>query len=243
EAVPVGVFSFNNPATYNNATTVQTFDSLGNSHSLSLFFVKTAANSWDVRGQVDGNPIAGGAPIGTGLNFTSSGAINAVTTTLPFNLSLPYATGAVTPQAVTLDFTGSTQYGASFGVTDVTQNGFTSGRLIGYNIGSDGVVNGRYSNGETRTQGQIVLATFTNNQGLDPLGDNVWAETRESGAPAVGAPKTGLNGSLQAGAVEESNVDLTAELVNMITAQRVFQANSQTIRTQDQLLQTIIQLR
>ena len=96
---------------------------------------------------------------------------------------------------------------------------------------------------EARAQGQIVLATFTNNQGLEPLGDNVWAETRESGSPAVGAPKAGLNGNLQAGAVEESNVDLTAQLVNMITAQRVFQANSQTIRTQDQLLQTIIQLR
>jgi flagellar hook protein FlgE len=241
--LPPAAFNFNDPTTYHSATTVQVFDSLGNPHNLSMFFLKNAANSWQVRAQLDGAAVAGGAPIGTGLNFTSAGAIDTVTTTLPFNVSFPLTNGAATPQAVSVNFANATQYGANFGVTGITQNGYTSGRLVGYNISSDGVINGRYSNGQTRAQGQIVMASFINNQGLQPLGGNVWSETRESGSPAVGAPKSGLLGTLQSSAVEESNVDLTADLVNMITAQRVFQANAQTIRTQDSLLQTIIQLR
>jgi flagellar hook protein FlgE len=115
--------------------------------------------------------------------------------------------------------------------------------LSGYNISADGIVLGRYSNGQTKTLGQIALADFTDPQGLQPLGNNVWAETSESGPALVGTPDSGSLGVLQSGAVEESNVDLTAELVNMITAQRVYQANAQTIKTQDAVLQTLVNLR
>ncbi len=110
-------------------------------------------------------------------------------------------------------------------------------------LSQDGTILGRYSNGETRPQGQVVLANFASPNGLQPLGQNLYAETSASGQPLVGAPQTGNLGTLQSGAVEDSNVDLTAELVDMITAQRVYQANAQTIKTQDAILQTLVNLR
>ena len=240
---PVPAFSFIDPTSYNNATNVQVFDSLGNPHNLSLYFRRSAANSWEVRGQLDGVALAGGAPIGTGLNFTTGGAIDTAATTLPFNLVLPIAGGAATPQAMTLNFNGTTQYGSAYGITNVTQDGYTSGRLVGYSISNDGVIQGRFSNGQMRAQGQIVMASFNNPQGLQPLGSNVWSESSDSGSPAVGVARSGSLGTLQSSAVEESNIDLSSELVELIVAQRVFQANAQTIRTQDALLQTIVQLR
>jgi flagellar hook protein FlgE len=102
---------------------------------------------------------------------------------------------------------------------------------------------GRYSNGQSRAQGQIALATFTNQEGLQPLGNNQWAESSASGSALIGAPNSGSLGVLQSGALEEASVDMTAELVNMITAQRVYQANAQTIKTQDSVLQTLVNLR
>jgi flagellar hook protein FlgE len=234
-------FNINDPATYHNATSMTVFDSLGNPHTLSLYFVKTAANTWSVFGGNDGAQIGAGA-LGT-LAFTTSGAINTGATTFPSVVALTATTGAVTPYNVTLDFAGSTQFGSPFGVTQLTQDGYASGRLIGFSVGADGIVLGRYSNGQSRAQGQVALANFTNANGLQPLGNNQWAETPESGQPLVGAPNTGTLGVLQSGAVEESNVDLTQELVNMITAQRVYQANAQTIKTQDQVLQTLVNLR
>jgi flagellar hook protein FlgE len=142
-----------------------------------------------------------------------------------------------------MDYSGSTQYGSPFIVNALSQDGYTSGRLTGFNTGADGVITGRYSNGKSATLGQVVLANFTNVNGLQPLGNNVWAESTTSGVPLVGAPSSGTFGSLQSSAVEDSNVDLTAELVNMITAQRVYQANAQTVKTQDQVLQTLVNLR
>ena len=237
-----GSFNFNDASTYHNTTTVQIFDSLGNAHNLSLYFMKNAANTWQVRAQLDGAAVAGGGVVGT-INFGSDGQINTGTTTLPFPLSLTLGNGATTPQAVNLQFNRTTQFGSAFGVTSVVQDGYTSGRLLGFSIGSDGVIQGRYTNGQTRAQGQIVLASFVNNQGLQPLGNNGWAETSDSGQALVGAPNSGSLGVLQSGALEDSNTDLTGELVNMITAQRVYQANAQTIRTQDALLQTLVTLR
>lgn len=234
-------FDLNDPTTYNSSTSVAVFDSLGNAHTLSTFFLKTAANTWDVFASNDGVQV-GAAAVGT-LTFRSDGAIDTVATTLPFAISTAVTTGAVTPLVMNLDFTGTTQFGSSFGVNSLTQDGFTSGRLAGFSIGGDGVILGRYTNGQSATLGQVVLANFNNPQGLQPLGDNGWAETSTSGAPLVGAPSSGSLGALQSAAVEDSNVDLTAELVNMITAQRVYQANAQSIKTQDAVLQTLVNLR
>jgi flagellar hook protein FlgE len=175
--------------------------------------------------------------------YQSDGSLDTALTTLPFNLSVPVTTGAATPQAITLDLAGSTQYGSPFSVNEITQDGFTSGRLTGYNVSPDGIIMGRYSNGQTRAQGQVALASFMNQQGLSALGQNSYGETSASGPALVGVPNSGSLGVLQSGAIEESQVDVTEELVKMITAQRVYQANAQTIKTQDQVLQTMVNLR
>jgi flagellar hook protein FlgE len=144
---------------------------------------------------------------------------------------------------IALDLRGATQFGAPFGVTDMAQDGYAAGQLSGITIEANGIVMARYSNGQTKPAGQIELATFRNPQGLQPQGGGVWARSFSSGDPIVGVPGEGNMGVLQAGALEESNVDITAELVNMITAQRMYQANAQTIKTTDQAMQSLLNLR
>jgi flagellar hook protein FlgE len=141
------------------------------------------------------------------------------------------------------DFTSATQFGSSYDVNRLLQDGYGPGRLSGVAIEKDGSITARYSNGQTKLMGQVALATFQNPNGLLPLGNNMWAETAASGAALLGAPNSGSRGVIQAGAVEDANVDLTNELVNMITLQRAYQANAQTIKTQDQILQTLVNLR
>jgi flagellar hook protein FlgE len=247
EAQPAtALFSPLDPTSYNFSTSGNTFDSLGNAHPFTLYFVKTAvAGQWQMYGTVDGGPVTdvnlragAGAPVT--LNFDNVGQL---TTGMPLNASLAVTTGAVTPLAFTFDLTGSTQYGSDFGVNTLSQNGYSSGRLAGFNVSDDGILIGRYTNGQSRNLAQIVLADFRNLQGLKPLGDNLWEETADSGLAIVGTPNSGSLGVLQSSAVEDSNVDLTAGLVAMITAQRVYQANAQTIKTQDAILQTLVNLR
>jgi len=231
-------FNMLDPTTYHNSTSVAVFDSLGNAHTLQTYFLKTGPGAWDVFASNDGVMIGSG-PIGT-LNFQGDGTLS---TAAAFAVALPVTTGATSPLSVTVDFAGTTQFGSTFSVNTLNQDGFTSGRLAGFTTSADGTIVGRYTNGQSATLGQVVLADFTNPNGLQPLGNNMWAETAASGAPLVGAPNSGGLGVLQSSAVEDSNVDLTAELVNMITAQRVYQANAQTIKTQDQVLQTLVNLR
>ena len=234
--VPTLAFAMANPDTFNHSTAVSVYDSLGNDHTLRTFYVKTGPNTWDVHASMGGDPsILAGA-----LTFDPSGAL------------IAGATMTIPPQALTtgadalgfdLDFTGTTQFGSAFSVNTLNQDGYTSGRLAGFNIGADGMVLGRYTNGQTAVLGQVVLANFANPNGLQQLGNNMWAETATSGNPLIGVPSSGSLGVLQSSAVEDSNVDLTAELVNMITAQRVYQANAQTIKTQDAVMQTLVNLR
>jgi flagellar hook protein FlgE len=251
-------FNMNDPASYHNATSVSVFDSLGNSHVLQTFFVKTAPlaaspagtpATWQVYASVDGTmlPSPPGGQIGS-ITFSTDGSINTALTTMPItNVQLPVATGAQSPiggaAGISIDFAGTTQFGSAFSVNALSQDGYASGRLSGFNIDNDGIITGRYTNGKSATLGQVVLANFTNPNGLQPLGNNVWASTSNSGPELVGGPGSGSLGSLQSSAVEDSNVDLTAELVNMITAQRYYQANAQTIKTQDQVMQTLVNLR
>jgi flagellar hook protein FlgE len=241
-ATPItAAFDIDDASTYHNATSMTVYDSLGYAHTLTTYFTKTAANTWAVNAAVDGTPLT--PPLAGTLTFNSDGSLDTTATTLPFNLSITLANGATTPLAIPLDFAGTTQFGSVFGVTSLTQDGFAAGKLSGFSVAGDGTLLGRYSNGESRTLGQVVLASFANPHGLQPLGGNAWAETSTSGQAVVGIPGSGMLGVLQSGAVEDSNVDLTAELVNMITAQRVYQANAQTIKTQDQVLNTLVNLR
>ncbi len=226
------------PSTYNSSTSVTVYDSLGNSHIMTMYFVTQGNGDWNMYTQLDGGPTSAAA---TALNFDTSGQL---TTGMPLTVAgLTVTTGANSPFDINLDLTSSTQYGSAFGINRQVQDGFASGRLSGITIGDDGIIQGRYSNGQTRNLGQVVLANFANPQGLLSLGNNLWGESPASGQPLIGAPNTGSLGELTAGAVEESNVDLTAELVNMITAQRNYQANAQSIKTQDQIMQTLVNLR
>ena len=189
----------------------------------------------------------------TQLNFdalgvlTSTNPVSSPIGTVSSSPLFPNSTSVSTAQTIAFNFgsqtAATTQYGSSFGVNTLSQDGYTSGQLNSTSTGADGIITGRYSNGQTRPLGQIVMANFTAVQGLQSVGGNAWVETAASGSPLVGAPGSGSLGSLQSSATEDSNVDLTAALVNMITAQRVYQANAQTIKTQDQLLQTIVNLR
>ncbi len=233
---PAAAFLYTDPTTYNSSTALTVYDSLGNSHIMSLYFRKTAANAWNVYAGLDG--AAPGAA--SAMTFTSAGAVNTGGTVGP--LAFPVTTGA-NALSITLDMTTATQFGSTFGVNSMTQDGYTSGRLSGLSISTEGVIQGRYSNGQSRDLGQIVLTNFANPNGLQSLGANQWSETADSGQPLIGSPNSGSLGALQSAAVEESNIDLTGELVNMITAQRNYQANAQSIKTQDAIMQTLVNLR
>lgn len=247
----VSPFDPANAGTFNSSTSMTLYDALGNPQNLSFYFAKNTSNVWDVYGVLT-NPQGtqttltnGGATSALGqLTFSSStGALTSSTVSVPTLTSAQLGTGAAAIAGITSSFATTSQYGSAFGVNTLTQDGYTNGQLTGFNIGTDGIIKARYSNGQTFSLGQIVLADFPNPQGLQPIGNNSWTETAASGQPLVGTPSTSSLGILQSSAVEDSNVDMTAELVNMITAQRAYQANAQTIKTQDQVLQTLVNLR
>ena len=239
-------FNLADPTSYNNTTSGTVYDTLGNSHILSYYFVKTAtAGQWNMYASVDGTATTNvnlGAGAGNPLvmNFDTSGTL---TTAMPVNASLTIGGGAATPIAISLDMGGTSQFGSPFSVNQLFQDGYASGRLSGINIGVDGTIKGRYTNGQSQNLAQIVLASFANPNGLKPIGQNQWSDSPDSGLAVVGTPNSGNLGVVQSSAVEDSNVDLTAELVSMIMAQRVYQANAQSIKTQDELLQTLVNLK
>ena len=354
EKVPKVVpFNANDPNSYNKQTVLNVYDSLGTSHIMTTYYVKTDANTWDVYASADNKEVvsAGVAAAINGdqgvadartayndavrlapadpaavsaaaflyaqaaygvmsaaavvppaaasaeqlaaldkafadLDPTGSNAIvdmspddiaarlaDAITVpavkagtlvfdrngvlspgamaamnppqTLPFSISLPIFpdTGAQQPMVVSTTFDKTSQYGSVTNDLGSTQDGYSAGSWQRYAIDENGVILGQYSNGKSRAMGQIAMANFASVDGLTPLGNNAWAESSNSGPPQVGVPNAGSMGSLRASSVETSNVDLTAELVNMITAQRVYQANAQTIKTQDGIMQTLVNLR
>ncbi|GGI92818.1 flagellar hook protein FlgE [Halopseudomonas pertucinogena] len=249
----VANFDPSDSSTYNSSTSVTVYDSLGNSHVMSKYFIKTDANTWDMHVLIDGRNLAGVAATDPEfssepyqLRFNAAGALVAgQTTTIPEwrPLDANGQPAGAELQELTLDLTGSSQYASGFGVTSVVQDGYTTGELAGLEIDDQGMLIARYTNGQTKTQGQLVLATFANQQGLKPLGDTAWAQSSASGEPVVGAPGSGTLGMVQSGALEQSNVDLSEMLINLIVAQRNYQANAKTIQTEDAVTQTIINLR
>ncbi|WPH13101.1 flagellar hook protein FlgE [Variovorax paradoxus] len=243
-AVPTKTpFSATDSATFNYSNALgPVFDSLGNPHELGVFFVKTGANAWDVYGAADGTALNGGAPIST-MSFDGNGNL---LTPAGGKLTLPamnFGNGSVALNA-TVDFSGTTQFGNINEIKTLKQDGYTSGTLTSFSINPDGTITGKFSNEQTTLMGQVVLTSFANPNGLEPMGENVWGETLASGQPLTGTPGAGTKqGSLASGALEASNVDLTSELVNLIVAQRSYQANAQTVKTQDQVVQTLINIR
>ena len=229
-------FRMTDPSTYQNTTSMPVYDDLGVQHAMSLYFVKKDATNWDVFASADGAQVGTG-PVGT-VAFQANGQIDTTATTQPFSLALPGKNGAA-GMNLSLDLTGSTAQTSDFAVSSTTSDGRAAGQLNSYAVDAGGVLKGRYSNGITKTLGQVAIASFNNPQGLRPLGSNGFAATAESGVPNMGSPNSGMAGSIQSGSLEQSNVDLTNELVRMIEAQRVYQANAQAIKAQDTVMQTV----
>ena len=229
-------FDLTDPSTYQTATSIPVHDSLGGEHVVSLYFVKGTASQWEVFAASDGAQVGAGS-IGT-LNFMPDGQLDTTASPQPLSLTLPLTN----PLTFNLDLTSSTAVSKNFAIIDTFDNGRASGSLTGYNVDSGGFIVGSFTNGATMQLAQVALATFNNTQGLRPLGSNGFAATGTSGAAKLGQPNSGSAGTIQAGALENSNIDLTSELVHMIEAQRIFQANAQSIKAQDVMLQTVTNL-
>ncbi|MGB0721569.1 MAG: flagellar hook protein FlgE [Gammaproteobacteria bacterium] len=235
--IPTAAFDPADADSYNHSSVISVFDSLGVEHTATQYFRKTAAGEWDYHLAVDGTEAGTATP----LTFDSAGNLTAPADGLVAKGPIALGNGA-DDLNLEIDLGDSTQFDGSFSIHALEQDGYTSGQLTGISVDQDGMVNARYSNGETRTQGQVVLADFANPDGLQRVGENSWIETVDSGVATLGAANTGRFGDISAGALEESNVELSAELVNLISAQRMFQANAQSISAADTLTQTLLNM-
>ncbi len=236
--VPTAAFNPAVPASYNFSTTTTVYDSLGVTHQGSLYFVKTAANAWTSYLYLDGN-----ATGSTNVTFNPDGSLaGPVGATNMTGAGWNPGNGSAVMN-VTVDFTGTTQYGATSAVNALTQDGYTTGRLAGVSVDNAGIVYARYTNGQSQSLGAVAMGRFNNPNGLQQVGDTNWAQTFESGDLLAGQAGSGTFGQIQSGALEASNVDVAKQLVNMIIAQRDFQANAKMITTEDQVTQTIINIR
>lgn len=234
--------------TFNNTTSLTTYDSQGNQHNFTLYFVKTGDNNWKTYArdasaasptyQDVGNLVFGANGALTSQNPTPVGGVTPGALTL--NLA---GTNGAAQGTFTLDFTGSVQQNTDYSYKSPIQNGYAPGALTGFAIQGDGTIEGSYNNGQKQALGQIVLVGFANPGGLVPNGDNVWSESASSGQAVVGVAGSGNLGRLIGKSTEASNVDMGQELVNMIVAQRNYQSNAQTIKTQDSILQTLVSMR
>ena len=259
-----------NPAdssTYTASTSAVIYDSLGQSHTLTQYYAKTtttpaatdpqAASTWNVYLYVDGKsaistpastattpPTTVTVPKPTVLNFTTTGTLtNLSPTSATTDPLFMFSNGSDSAQTINLAFKPVTQYASSFQVTSMAQDGATVGQLTNVSIGNDGVVAATYSNGATTKLGMVALAKFSNPQGLTQIGDTSWKESQDSGSATPGVPNTGTYGSINSSALESSNTDLSAELVNLIAAQRNYQANSRALEVNSQLQDNILQIR
>jgi flagellar hook protein FlgE len=237
DTVPTATpFNPTNPDSYSQSTSTTVYDSLGNSYPATLYFTQTATpGTWNVNMTVNGTAVGGTQT----LSFSDTGAVTA-----PAGGGLTFAgyqpADGAAAMTMNFNFGQTTQYGTQFGVTSIIQNGYTTGQLSTVSVDPSGVVSAVYTNGRSTELGQLAIASFPNPQGLQQLGNTNWAQTFSSGTVVQGTAGSAGFGSIQSSSLESSNVDLTTELVNMITEQRAFQANAQVITTADQMSQTVI---
>jgi len=247
------------PNTFHHVTATTVYDSLGASHVAQMYFRKVddgggLTNSWQVTTFVDGNetpPATDAAGRSAILEFNTDGtlreasggtvAAGAGAFEIPYS-SVPVGSGAA-PISFKIDYTPLTQFGSNFAVNELSQNGFSTGRLTGFDVEENGVVLARFTNGNAETLGMVAVANVANPQGLQQNGDSLWAETNAAGDTILGEPGTASLGLIQAGALESSTTEISDELVNMIVSQRNYQANAQVISTADQLTQTLLNIR
>ncbi len=249
-------FSATDPKSYNSSTSTNIYDTQGNAHALTQYFVKTGANSWDMHVLIDGvtpNDPTLTTPLTSTLTFDSAGKLQGPST-VDLSAWIPSALKGTPPTAtangadsnaggMTLDMRNATQFANAFAVNAVAQDGYTTGELAGIEIDDTGMIFARYTNGQSKVQGQVILVDFANVQGLTPVGKTQWVQSLASGEPVPNPGRTGTLGAIQAGALEDSNVELSDQLVNLIVAQRNYQANAKTIETESAITQTILNLR
>lgn len=229
-AVPA--FDPTDSATYNFSYSSDVYDSLGNQHTVTQYLVKNAPNDWTAHYYVNG-----AANSTQNVTFNPDGSLN--TPAAPVNIA--FAPTGADPVNVGLNYAGSTQYSGDFSVSRNETDGYSSGEFAGLEVSDEGEVSAVYTNGRTKLQGQVILANFTNTNGLEQSDSTTWTQTFESGNPTIGAAGSGTLGSLTSGAFEGSNVDMTSELVKLMSVQRNFQANSKSVNTADQLTQILFQ--
>ena len=228
EDVITSTFDATDASTYSYSTTATIYDSLGNSHTSTLYFTKSAENTWDVHTAIDGNLLSDTQTV----TFSSSGLITSgATGTYTYDPD-----NGAADMSFELDLTGTTQFGNDSEVSDISQNGYTSGSLVSFTIDDTGTVIATYSNDQTQ------MATISNENGLKSNGNNPWLATSSSGQALLGVAGSGSLGSILSGTTEDSNVDLTAELVNLIIAQRNFQANAKSVTAQSEVLQQAVNI-
>jgi flagellar hook protein FlgE len=243
---PAPLWDPQNPAaTSNFSTTLSVYDSLGNAHSLDVYFRKSFAGVWDWHAVAKSSEVTGGintyTEVGSGsFAFDTSGKLTTAATTSPITVDW---TGAATGQVIATDFSGVTQFGSPSQTSSQSQDGYASGSLSGIGIDGTGTVRGSYTNGQQLAVGRLAIATFQANEELSRAGAGTWVETRDSGSPAFGAAGSGGRGAVSAGALELSNVDLATQFVDLIAHQRAFEANSKTIATADEMLQSLQQIK
>ncbi|MEJ2394548.1 MAG: flagellar hook protein FlgE [Candidatus Thiodiazotropha sp.] len=236
------------PLSYNHSTATTIYDSLGTAHTATMFYSKVADNQWNAFTFVDGNNVTVGGNAYADVQFDTAGALLTSTGDVDAlgNITLDTFNpggGAADIVGLTYNYSATTQFGSEFAVNELTQDGFTSGRLSGVEVDASGVVFARFTNGQSEALGKVALARFNNVQGLRQAGDTSWAESFTSGDVQLGEAGTSSYGVIQSGALENSNVDLATQLVNLITAQRNFQANAQVITTADAITQSVINIR
>lgn len=236
DVITAAPFNPADPDTFNNSTTATVYDSQGNAHQMVVYFIKTANNAWTTQATIDGNPATGSGS----LTFDADGKLTAGATGTTFTYT---PTNGAAPLSLSLNLTGTTQSGNDFEQTALTQNGYAAGSLVGITIDKNGNVVGGYSNEQKQTLGTLSIVTFRTPEGLQPAGDNGWVETAASGQPLSGVAGVGRFGSVFAGVLESSNVDLTRELVSLIIAQRNYQANAQSVKAQSDALEQAVNLR
>jgi flagellar hook protein FlgE len=245
-APTVATFNPANANSYNQSTSLTVYDSLGAAHTASMYFVNTGGSKWNAFEYIDGTAVNAGKPVA--LTYSSSGALTGVVDAAAGTNTAAVSFGSYTPTTgaaalnMTFNLSNTTQYGDTFGVTSVTQNGFTTGQISGISVSSTGVVQANYTNGQSTALGQVAVANFADQQALQQVGNTNWVQTFGSGQPVYGQAGGAGVGNIESGSLEQSNVDITAQLVNMITAQRAFQANAEMISTENHITQTIINI-
>jgi len=240
--VPTGTFDPLNASTYNNATTTTVYDSAGKAMTMTNYFRHEADNSWSVRSYVGNQPLTvGGSSAPTTLTFDTNGTLTGPAAPIAYDSFLP-ATGAAA-QTIGLDLAGTTRKASAFSVAGRSQDGTAVGELSGVTVDKSGIVTASFSNGDTIALGKVALANFTNPAGLRQNGNSYWSSSGISGQALLGSANDNGYGSLNSGTIEGSNVDVTEELVNLIAAQRNFQANAKALDTANQISQTIFNMR